>query len=121
MPPSLTLQYIKRSAVKVAAVPQIEGLTVEDFLKYARTKPALMRYLPDEKDWNHLDKKWVCDVLYTKDQEGVQAMINAAIEARRKKLEKSQDLMIEMKPEFVHALQRCASFGSKVERGSSCV
>ena len=33
-------------------------------------------------------------------------MINAAIESRRKKLEKSQDLMIEMKPEFVHALQR---------------
>jgi hypothetical protein len=26
------VQYIKRSAVKVAAVPQIEGLTVEDFL-----------------------------------------------------------------------------------------
>ena len=31
-------------------------------------------------------------------------MINLAIEARRKKLEKSQDLMIEMKPEFLHAL-----------------
>ena len=52
--------------MKVAAVPQIEGLKVEDFLKHARKKPALMRYLP-EKDWNHIDKKWVCDVLYTKD------------------------------------------------------
>ena len=31
-------------------------------------------------------------------------MIDLAIEARRKKLEKSQDLMIEMKPEFLHAL-----------------
>ena len=31
-------------------------------------------------------------------------MINLAIEARRKKLEKSQDLMIEMRPEFLHAL-----------------
>ena len=72
--PFLTLQYIKRSAVKVAAVPQIEGLKVEDFLKHARKKPALMRYLPDEKDWNHIDKKWVCDVLYTKDQEGIQSM-----------------------------------------------
>jgi hypothetical protein len=30
-----------------------------------------MRYLPDENDWNHLDKKWVCDVLYTMDQKGV--------------------------------------------------
>ena len=46
-------------------MPQIEGLTVEDFLKHARMKPVLLRYLPDEKDWNHLDKKWKCDVLYT--------------------------------------------------------
>ena len=60
-------QYIKRSAVKIAALSQIEGLTVEDFLKHARNKPALLRFLPDEKDWNHLDKKWVCDVLYTND------------------------------------------------------
>jgi hypothetical protein len=31
-------------------------------------------------------------------------MISDAITTRRKKLEKSQDLMIDMKPEFVHAL-----------------
>lgn len=59
------VQYIKRSAVKVAAVPQIDGLTMEDFAKHARAKPQLLKYLPDEKDWHHLDKKWVCDVLYT--------------------------------------------------------
>ncbi len=48
-------------------MPQIDGLTVEDFLKFARSRAALMRFLPDEKDWNHIDKKWVCDVLYTLD------------------------------------------------------
>jgi hypothetical protein len=42
-------------------------------------------------------------------------MINAAIAARRRKLEKSQDLMIDMRPEFLHALQRCSSFGSKMK------
>lgn len=70
---------IKRSAVKVAAVPQIEGLTIEDFLSYARKKPELLRYLPDERDWQHLDKRWVCDVLYTKDTSGMQLMINDAV------------------------------------------
>jgi hypothetical protein len=53
--------------VKISAVPQIDGLTVEDFLTQAKKKPTLLRYLPDERDWHHLDKKWVCDVLYTKD------------------------------------------------------
>jgi hypothetical protein len=65
--------------VKIAAVPQIEGLTIEDFLAYARTKPLLLKHLPDEDDWHHLDKKWVCDVLYTLDQKGVQDKVNAAI------------------------------------------
>jgi hypothetical protein len=65
------LQYVKRSAVKVSAVPQIEGLTIEDFLDHARTKPQLLKHLPDEGDWHHLDKKWVCDVLYTKDTDHI--------------------------------------------------
>jgi hypothetical protein len=53
--------------VKLAAVPQIEGLTCEDFLSYARGKPLLLKHLPDEKDWLGLDKKWVCDVMFTLD------------------------------------------------------
>ena len=30
-----------------------------------------MKLLPDERDWDHLDKKWVCDVLYSRDPVGV--------------------------------------------------
>ena len=66
-------------------MPQIDGLTVEDFLAYARTKPILLKHLPDEDDWGHLDKKWVCDVLYTLDQKGVQDKIDATVLARRAK------------------------------------
>jgi hypothetical protein len=53
--------------VKVSAVPQIEGLSLLDFHIYAQGKPELLKYLPDDDDWRHLDKKWMCDVLYTKD------------------------------------------------------
>ena len=49
----------------------------------------MLKYLPDEKDWNHLDKKWVCDVLYTQDTRGIQEMISAAVLERKKKLESS--------------------------------
>jgi hypothetical protein len=51
----------------VAAVPQIEGLSMTEFNVFARNRPELLRYLPDEDDWRHLDKKWVCDVLFTRD------------------------------------------------------
>jgi hypothetical protein len=31
--------------------------------------------LPDEADWLHLDKKWITDVLYTLDADGIEKMI----------------------------------------------
>jgi hypothetical protein len=43
---------------------------VESFIRYARDKPHIMKYLPEENGWNHQDKKWICDVLFTIDQQG---------------------------------------------------
>ena len=80
-----------------------------------------MKFLPDEKDWNHLDKKWVCDVLYTKDTQAIQDMINNAMSTRKKKLEKNQNLLVEMRPEFAEALKRCDSFSSKLSALNVCM
>ena len=55
----------------------------------------------------------MCDVLYTQDTKGVQDMINVAVLERRKKLETSQNQMIEMRPEFAEALKRCNTFSCK--------
>jgi hypothetical protein len=57
--------------VKVAAVPHIEGLTVQDFLAYAKRNPPVLKYLPDERDWVHIDRSWLCNILYTLDPDGV--------------------------------------------------
>lgn len=97
----------------MASVPQIEGLTIEDFLDFARDRPALVKYLPDENDWHHVDKKWLCDVLFTMATNDFQAMVKEAIANRRTKLEQSRNELIEMRPEFAQALKRCVSFGSK--------
>lgn len=78
----------------MSAVPQIEGLTTEDFLDFAREKPSLMRFLPDEEDLYHIDKKWLCDVLYTQDTDRFQEMVTSAITKRRKKFEESQNQII---------------------------
>ena len=63
-----------------------------------------MKYLPSEQYWLHLDKKWICDILYSLDMEGVQEMIDKALKTRKDKQEKNQDLLIEMRPEFAKAL-----------------
>ena len=71
--------------MKISAVPNITGLTAEDFLTFARKNQDLLKYLPEEKDWNHLDKQWLCDILYTLDTDRIEAMISNAKKERQKK------------------------------------
>ncbi len=70
--------------------------------------------MPDESDWVHLDKKWICDIMMSIDPEGVQSMVRQAKLKRKEKLEKSQNLLDHMKPEFAQALQNALSFSSNL-------
>jgi len=40
-------------------------------------------------------------------------MIDTAMTKRKNKLEQSQDLLVEMKPEFAEAIKNCNNFSSK--------
>ena len=53
-------------------------MTIEALLAFAKRDPDLVSYLPDEQDWEHLDKQWIADVLYTKDKDGVEELIEKA-------------------------------------------
>ena len=98
--------------MKVASVPQIEGLTIEDFLNFGRANSGILKYLPDAEDWLHLDKKWITDLLYSLEPDGVQEMIDHALKERRHKMEEKQNLVIQMRPEFMEALQHSINFSS---------
>jgi hypothetical protein len=84
----------------VSAVPQIEGLTVEDILEFARKNAQIVKHLPDERDWVHIDRKWVCDVVYTLDKNNFSGLITSAMKKRKERLEQSQNLLVDMRPEF---------------------
>ena len=96
----------------MAAVPQIEGLTVESMLELAKTSAAALRHLPDERDWDGLNRKWVADILYTVERAKFEKMIKDAVKARKERLEEKHNLNVEMRPEFAQALQNCMSFSS---------
>ena len=49
----------------MSAVPYYEGLTIDDFLHFAKKDANLLQYLPDERDWVKIDRQWLCDILYT--------------------------------------------------------
>jgi hypothetical protein len=101
---------VRRDKVQVAAVPQIEGLTVEDMLAFAKGKQNVMRFLPDERDWDHMDRKWLTDILYSVDKANFERMIKDAIKARKIRLEDKNNLNVPMRPEFVQAFQNCMNF-----------
>ena len=67
----------------------------------------------DERDWVHIDRKWVSDILYTLDKNNFQNFINAAIKSRKERLESTRNLVVEMRPEFTQALNSCMNFSSK--------
>ena len=70
---------MKRDAVKVSAFTHIEVLTLDSFIQLAQIKPNLFIYLPNERDRLHIDRDWVCDLLYTMDKEAILKTINDAL------------------------------------------
>ena len=84
----------------VAAVPQIEGLTVEDMLDLAKTSPNALRHIPDERDWEGLSRKWLADILYTIERAKFERAIKDAVKARKDRLVAKNDMLVDMRPEF---------------------
>lgn len=70
----------------MTSVPQYEGLAVVDFVNFSKDHPQCLTYLPDEQDWLHLDKKWMCDILYTIEKDAVQEMINIVLSQRKQRI-----------------------------------
>ena len=51
---------------------------MKKILEYAAANPKVNVYLPEERDWVHLDRAWVCNLVYTVDNAGFQELINVA-------------------------------------------
>ena len=97
----------------MAVVPQIEGLTVEDMLAIAKSSPNALKHLPDERDWDGINRKWLADILYTVEKAKFERAIKDAVKARRDRLEEKNNLLVEMRPEFAAAFQNCMNFSRK--------
>ena len=85
----------------MAAVPQIEGHTIESMLELAKTSAAALRHLPDELDWDDLNRKLVADIIYTVERAKFEKVIKDAVKAPKERLEEKHNLNVEMRPEFV--------------------
>jgi hypothetical protein len=100
--------------VKVSRVPVIEGLTIEQLLKYAEGVDKVKAYVPELKEWVHVDRKWLCDIIYTIDTVNFQKHIDECLRKKRKTNEvKKNNNMTGIRAEFVSALANSVVFSSK--------
>ena len=97
----------------LAAVPQIEGLTVEDMLELAKASQNALKHIPDERDWDGLNRKWLADILYTVEKAKFEKTIKDAVKARKDRLEDKNNMLVDMRPEFAQAFQNSMSFSRK--------
>jgi hypothetical protein len=56
----------------------------------------------------------MCDILYTVEKDAFQEMINRVLVQRKQKIEQSQNIIVEIKPEFAQALQNTLNFSSNI-------
>jgi hypothetical protein len=84
----------------VTAVPQIEGLTVEDMLELTKTSPNALKHLQNERDLDGLNRKWVADILNTVERAKFEKINKDAVKARKERLEEKNNLLVEIRPEF---------------------
>jgi hypothetical protein len=59
-----------------------------------------MKFLPDKRDWDHMDRKWLSDVMNTVGRQRFEKMVKDAAKDRKARLEEKRNLVVEMRPEF---------------------
>ena len=87
---------------------------MEDMLGLAKTSANALKHLPDERDWDGINRKWLGDIIYTIEKPKLERLIKDAVKARKDRLEEKNYMLVEMRPEFAAAFQNCMNFSCKV-------
>ena len=74
-----TKLYIKADHVKHIAIPQYEGLTINDMMEYVTQKPVVERYLPVAKEVVKLPRQYLANIIYTVKGENFQTWVNQRV------------------------------------------
>ena len=56
-------------------------------LDLAKKSPNALRHIPDERDWDGLNRKWLSDILFTVERAKFEKAIKDAVKARKERLE----------------------------------
>ena len=90
-------------------------------LEMVKNYPAIMQYLPDEKEIHLLPRQWIANVIYTIVGKDFEDWVTRHIKARHEKYASKNNLLISMDPEIAEALNNSAQISSKLVVECNCV
>ena len=92
-------------------MPNVAGLDIKHMLDFALESQETQKYIPE--DWNHTDKEWLQNVLFSVDTKRFEAFIESKVKAAREKREETKVQTACIRPEFAAALKDAKEFSSK--------
>ena len=95
-------------------MPQFEGLTTDDMLKFSRREPKVAAALPVEpREVDKLRRQYNCNVCYTLIGEPFRQWVDNVMQQCNSKIESERNLAIQMDPEIAKIFQQSTAVRSK--------
>ena len=110
---------MKATNIKVLAVPNYEGLAIDDFLEKAKNYQIMSSYLPEERDIHRLPRCFIINVLYTMIGEDIKLHVKRIIEARNKAVIDHQRMALELDDDIRRAFEMSTAVSCKFHFGRS--
>jgi len=110
---------VKATNIKVLAVPNYEGLAIDDFLKKAKNYQIMSSYLPEERDIHRLPRCFIINLLYTITGEDVKLYVKHIIEERNKAVVDHQRMALELDDDIRRAFEMSTTVSCKSTFGQS--
>ena len=92
--------------VKVIAVPQFEGLTLDEILEFGLSFREVVDALPIMKEIRKMPRSYICNVIYTLVGEPFQKWVMERCQMRNDRLAKDHSTAIELDPRVYEAFQK---------------
>ena len=99
--------------VRHIAIPQYQGLTINDIAVFTNRYGSVGAYLPDGKEIQKVPKQWIANVCHSVLKNIFADWVKEQIEQRNKELVQQKGLIIEMDPEMAAAFQASAKQSGK--------
>jgi hypothetical protein len=96
---------IKSDVVKVIAVPQFDGLAIQQIFGFAANSPEVQNALPPSKEISKLSRGYLSNVIYTIMGEPFQQWVTAQVNLRNQKVALEGNNVISMDPQIAMIFQ----------------